>query len=141
MSIHTNQQQTALDSPRHDNDTPPGHRIHEEYTSLSDLMIQEGARDKRRRSSAYQRPTFTVGTFVSPKTSSTPQNDNELERRRYGVLSDTTTGRDKKKLKGQKLTFMQILALTVSMGGSQVRLFLIHRFFHDRMLKVLIGCF
>lgn len=95
----------------------------EAYTSLSDLMKQQkqkpqGTSSPRNRkgppnqegSSQTRGPRFTVG---EGRDGNRTQN--------YGAVSDAAAAaKEKKKNRNKKLSFNQLLALTVSMGGSQV---------------------
>jgi hypothetical protein len=108
----------SFDSPRSTNSNSQ-----EAYTSLSDLMKQQkqkpqaASSPKHRKtapnqdgSSQTRGPRFTVGEG---------RNGNRAQN--YGAVSDAAAvAKEKKKNRNKKLSFNQLLALTVSMGGSQV---------------------
>ena len=108
----------SFDSPRSTNSNSQ-----EAYTSLSDLMKQQkqkpqaASSPKNRKaapnqdaSSQSRGPRFTVG-----------EGRNGNRGQNYGAVSDAAAvAKEKKKNRNKKLSFNQLLALTVSMGGSQV---------------------
>ena len=106
----------SFDSPRSVNSNSQ-----EAYTSLSDLMKQK----KKPRSASNSKPQalrLGQGTSGSPERSRAARSEprNGQRGQNYGAVSDAAAAKKKEKNRHKKLTFKQLMALTVSMGGSQV---------------------
>jgi hypothetical protein len=71
------------------------------------LQLEQGASDSPDRNRGAR---FAVS-----------ENRNGQRGQNYGAVSDAAAAKKKEKNRHKKLTFRQLVALTVSMGGSQVR--------------------
>ena len=105
----------SFDSPRSVNSNSQ-----EAYTSLSDLMKQK----KKPRTSSNPKPQ---PLRLGQESSDSPDRNRGARvagqrGQNYGAVSDAAAAAKKKeKNRHKKLSFKQLVALTVSMGGSQVR--------------------
>lgn len=103
----------SFDSPRSVNSNSQ-----EAYTSLSDLMKQK----KKPRTSSNPKPQ---PLRLGQESSASPDRHRGARvagqrGQNYGAVSDAAAAKKKEKNRHKKLSFKQLVALTISMGGSQI---------------------